>query len=85
MRLSNRRRNDCGVFDRVIFRGFVPDERSPEVHQMADGFCQPGTAELQSLVSLEAMSASPPWCSQNALALLHLVEDGVERLPLETQ
>ena len=63
--------HDCGVFDRVIFRGFVPDERLPEV------FCQPGTAELQSLVSLEAMSASTPVVLANALALPHLVEDGV--------
>lgn len=69
--------HDCGVFDRVIFRGFVPDERLPEVYQMADVFCQPGTAELQSLVSLEAMSASTPVVLANALALPHLVEDGV--------
>lgn len=69
--------HDCGVSDRVIFRGFVPDERLPEVYQMADVFCQPGTAELQSLVSLEAMSASTPVVLANALALPHLVEEGV--------
>ena len=69
--------HDCGVSDRVIFRGFVPDEHLPEVYQMADVFCQPGTAELQSLVSLEAMSASTPVVLANALALPHLVEDGV--------
>ena len=33
--------HDCGVFDRVIFRGFVPDERLPEVYQMADVFASP--------------------------------------------
>ena len=69
--------HDCGVSDRVIFRGFVPEEHLPEVYQMADVFCQPGTAELQSLVSLEAMSASTPVVLANALALPHLVEDGV--------
>ena len=75
----------CGVSDRVIFRGFVPDEHLPEVYQMADVFCQPGTAELQSLVSLEAMSASTPVVLANALALPHLVEDGVNGYPLRTQ
>lgn len=69
--------HDCGVADRVIFRGFVPDDQLPEVYQMADVFCQPGTAELQSLVSLEAMSASTPVVLANALALPHLVEQGV--------
>lgn len=69
--------HECGVSDRVIFRGFVPDEHLPEVYQMADVFCQPGTAELQSLVSLEAMSASTPVVLANALALPHLVEEGV--------
>ena len=41
-----------------------------------DVFCQPGTAELQSLVTLEAMSASKPVVLANALALPHLVEQG---------
>ena len=68
---------ECGVENRVTFRGFVPDEELPGVYQRADIFCQPGTAELQSLVSLEAMSASTPVVLANALALPHLVEEGV--------
>lgn len=68
---------ECGVENRVTFRGFVPDEELPGVYQRADIFCQPGTAELQSLVSLEAMSASSPVVLANALALPHLVEEGV--------
>ena len=36
----------------------------------------PGTAELQSLVTLEAMSASTPVLLANAMALPHLVEQG---------
>jgi glycosyltransferase involved in cell wall biosynthesis len=36
----------------------------------------PGTAELQSLVTLEAMSASTPVLLANAMALPHLVRDG---------
>ena len=38
---------------------------------------QPGTAELQSLVSLEAMSASTPVVLADAMALPHLVDEGV--------
>ncbi|MDO4885162.1 MULTISPECIES: glycosyltransferase [Rothia] len=72
-----KKAHDCGVSERVVFRGYVPDEDLPGVYQRADIFCQPGTAELQSLVSLEAMSASKPVVLANALALPHLVEDGV--------
>ena len=72
-----KKARDCGVSERVVFRGYVPDEDLPGVYQRADIFCQPGTAELQSLVSLEAMSASKPVVLANALALPHLVEDGV--------
>ena len=36
----------------------------------------PGTAELQSLVTLEAMSASTPVVLADAMALPHLVRDG---------
>lgn len=74
--LENKAR-EHGVSNRVVFRGYVPDEDLPGVYQRADIFCQPGTAELQSLVSLEAMSASKPVVLANALALPHLVEDGV--------
>ncbi|WP_347039543.1 glycosyltransferase [Glutamicibacter halophytocola] len=42
-----------------------------------DVFCQPGTAELQSLVTLEALSASKPVVLANAMALPHLVDEGV--------
>lgn len=68
---------DCGVADRVRFLGFVSDEELRAGYLRADVFCQPGTAELQSLVTLEAMSASKPVVLANALALPHLVQDGV--------
>ncbi|MDO5750367.1 MAG: glycosyltransferase [Rothia sp. (in: high G+C Gram-positive bacteria)] len=68
---------ECGVADRVFFQGFVPDEKLPDVYRSADVFCQPGTAELQSLVTLEAMSAGAPVVLANAMALPHLAKDGV--------
>ncbi|MFW0181258.1 glycosyltransferase [Rothia sp. P5766] len=66
----------CGVSDRVRFLGYVSDEELRAGYLRCDVFCQPGTAELQSLVTLEAMSASKPVVLANALALPHLVEQG---------
>lgn len=65
-----------GVEDRVHFLGFVSDAELREGYLCADVFCQPGTAELQSLVSLEAMSASRPLVLADALALPHLIREG---------
>lgn len=68
---------DLGVEERVTFRGIVSDEELREAYLRADVFTQPCTAELQSLASLEAMSASTPVVLADALALPHLVADGV--------
>ena len=68
---------ELGVCDRVHFLGFVDDETLRREYLLADVFCQPGTAELQSLVTLEALSASKPVVLANALALPHLVDTGV--------
>jgi len=65
-----------GLGDRVRFLGLASDEDLREAYIKADIFCMPGTAELQSLVTLEAMSASTPVLLANAMALPHLVRDG---------
>jgi 1,2-diacylglycerol 3-alpha-glucosyltransferase len=69
--------NELGVSDRVHFLGFVDDDELRRQYLLADLFCQPGTAELQSLVTLEALSASRPVVLADALALPHLVDNGV--------
>ena len=66
-----------GIAERVKFTGLISDEDLREVYLKAELFVMPGTAELQSLVTLEAMSASTPVVLANAMALPHLVEDGV--------
>ena len=66
-----------GLADRVTFTGLISDEELREVYLKTDLFVMPGTAELQSLVTLEAMSASTPVVLANAMALPHLVNDGV--------
>jgi 1,2-diacylglycerol 3-alpha-glucosyltransferase len=65
-----------GLTDRVRFLGMASDADLRRAYITADVFCMPGTAELQSLVTLEAMSASTPVLLANAMALPHLVRDG---------
>ena len=65
-----------GLTDRVRFLGLASDADLRKAYITADVFCMPGTAELQSLVTLEAMSASTPVLLADAMALPHLVRDG---------
>lgn len=66
-----------GMASRVTFTGLISDEELREVYLKTDVFAMPGTAELQSLVTLEAMSASTPVVLADAMALPHLVNPGV--------
>lgn len=66
-----------GVSESVIFTGFVPDDDLSGLYQAADVFCMPGTIELQSIATLEAMAFAKPVVAVDALALPHLVRDGV--------
>ncbi|GIG39337.1 glycosyltransferase [Cellulomonas phragmiteti] len=68
---------DLGIADRVRFRGLVTDDELLECYARADLFCMPGVAELQSLVTLEAMAAGLPVVAADAMALPHLVRPGV--------
>lgn len=65
-----------GVGEHVRFLGFVPDADLPALYSSADVFCMPGTAELQSLVTLEAMATGRPVVAADAMALPHLCQDG---------
>lgn len=65
-----------GIEDRTTFRGFVSEEELLEAYGRCDVFCMPGVAELQSLVTLEAMSAGKPVVAADAMALPHLVHPG---------
>lgn len=62
--------------DKVLFRGFVDESELVESYGRCDIFCIPGIAELQSIVTLEAMSAGKPVVAANAMALPHLVHSG---------
>ncbi|HWC22815.1 MAG TPA: glycosyltransferase [Flexivirga sp.] len=67
---------DVGVTNRVHFLGFVPDAQLPQVYSAFDAFCMPGTAELQSIATLEALATGLPVVLADALALPHLVQQG---------
>lgn len=67
---------ELGIRDRVRFRGFVSEEELLDAYARADLFCMPSIAELQSLATMEAMSASTPVVLADAMALPHLVEPG---------
>ncbi|HEX6447320.1 MAG TPA: DMT family transporter [Streptosporangiales bacterium] len=71
-----RRAAARGVGQHVRFLGFVPDADLPALYSTADVFCMPGTAELQSLVTLEAMATGRPVVAADAMALPHLCQDG---------
>lgn len=65
-----------GIADRVRFRGFVSDDELVAAYRRCAVFCIPGVAELQSLVTLEAMAAGKPVIAADAVALPHLVRPG---------
>jgi glycosyltransferase involved in cell wall biosynthesis len=67
---------ELGIHDRVNFRGFVTDEDLVRAYAGCDVFCMPGTAELQSLATMEAMAAGRPIVAADAMALPHLVHPG---------
>jgi phosphatidylinositol alpha 1,6-mannosyltransferase len=65
-----------GLAERVRFRGFVPEDELLAAYARAEVFCMPGTAELQSIATLEAMAAGTPVVAADAMALPHLVRPG---------
>ncbi|RSM37945.1 glycosyltransferase family 4 protein [Amycolatopsis balhimycina DSM 5908] len=67
---------ELGAAGRVTFHGFVSDAELVHRYAEADVFCMPGTAELQSLATMEAMAAGLPVVAADALALPHLVHHG---------
>jgi phosphatidylinositol alpha 1,6-mannosyltransferase len=62
-----------GLGGRVVFRGQVSDAQLLDSYARSSVFCMPGTAELQSLATLEAMAAGMPIIAADAMALPHLV------------
>ncbi len=67
---------ELGIGTRTRFPGFVDEDELVDAYKRAAVFCMPGIAELQSIVTLEAMAAGTPVIAANAMALPHLVKPG---------
>ncbi|MDT0157970.1 glycosyltransferase [Microbacterium sp. ARD32] len=65
-----------GLEDRVTFHGRVTDEQLRELYSQASVFAIASIAELQSIVTMEAMASALPVVGADAVALPHLVHDG---------
>lgn len=65
-----------GIQKAVTFTGFVPDEDLQNIYQVGDLFVMASIAELQSIVTMEAMASGLPVVAANAMALPELVHDG---------
>jgi len=65
-----------GVSERVRFLGFIPGADLPGLYRLADVFAIASEAELQSLVTMEAMASGLPVVAVNAGALGELVHPG---------
>lgn len=68
--------DELGTRCRVRFHGYAPDAELLAAYARATVFAMPGTAELQSLVTMEAMAAGKPVVAADAMALPHLVHPG---------
>jgi 1,2-diacylglycerol 3-alpha-glucosyltransferase len=66
---------ELDLSSRVTFTGFVSDEDLRVLYNAADIFVMPGTAELQSLVTMEAMATGVPVIGADAVALPHLIKN----------
>jgi len=65
-----------GIQKAVTFTGFIPDRDLQNIYRIGDLFVTAGIAELQSLVTMEAMASGLPVVAVNAMALPELVHDG---------
>ena len=64
---------ELGIAEQVHFAGLVDEDELLDAYARADLFCMPSIAELQSLATMEAMSAGTPVLLANAMSLPHLV------------
>jgi glycosyltransferase involved in cell wall biosynthesis len=65
-----------GIRDRVTFTGYVSDDELRDAYSRATLLGMPSIAELQSIVTMEAMASGLPVVAADAMALPHLVHDG---------
>jgi phosphatidylinositol alpha-1,6-mannosyltransferase len=82
--------SELEIADRVIFAGFVPEERMPEYFAAADVFCMPCTDRYGGLdtegfgvVYIEAAATGIPCVAGNCGGSVEAVENGVTGIVLD--
>ncbi len=75
---------ELGIRDKVTFTGFIPDEDMAAVYALSHVFVTAGEAELQSLVTMEAMATGLPVVAVRAVALPELVHENENGFLFET-
>ncbi len=65
-----------GVENEVVFTGYLDEEDKPALYNAASVFVISSPAELQSIVTLEAMASGLPIVSVDVAALKELCHDG---------
>ncbi len=68
--------HSLGLQDRIIFAGFVPDNRLVDYYAASDIFISASKFETQGLSMLEAMSCGKPVVSINYRAVTDFIVDG---------
>lgn len=68
---------ELGITNRVSFIGFVHENELTSLYALSTVFVMPSTAELQSLVTMEAMALGLPVIGAKAGALPYLIKHGV--------
>ena len=66
-----------GLEESVVFTGRIDDDELEKMYSLADIYLATGSAELQGIAVMEAMTAGLPVLAINAIALPELVIDGV--------
>ena len=64
-----------GVAQNVIFTGFIDEADKPKIYNLSDIFIISSPAELQSIVTLEAMASAKPVIAVDVAALHELVQN----------
>ncbi|CEG55624.1 glycosyltransferase family 4 protein [Legionella fallonii] len=65
-----------GIHRHITFTDYLSDAEYPQIHGLADCFVNAGTAELQSIVVLEAIASGLPIIGAHAMALPELIIPG---------
>lgn len=74
--ILQKRSEELGLGDQVIFTGTVPNEQIAPYFKAADGFIFASKTETQGIVILEAFAGAAPVIAVKATGVEDLVEDG---------